>query len=63
MQDFISLIIYLIGILFLIGFFAITTIAMYRMVKSLLDNPTAFNDMWDNKKDNKVEYTNYEDLN
>ena len=53
MQDFITLIIYLIGILFLIGFFAMTAISMFRMVKSLLNNPDAFNDMWDGKKNNR----------
>ena len=63
MQDFISLIIYLIGILFLIGFFAMTAISMFRMVKSLLNNPDAFNDMWDGKKNNRDRYTDYEDLN
>lgn len=62
MQDFISLIIYLIGIVFLLGFFAIIAISMWRVVKSLLNNPDAFKDIWNDKKSNNSQYTNYEDL-
>jgi hypothetical protein len=63
MQDFISLIIYLIGIVFLLGFFAIIAISMWRVVKSLLNNPDAFKDIWNDKKsNNNSQYTDYEDL-
>jgi hypothetical protein len=40
-----------------------TAISMFRMVKSLLNDPDAFNDMWDGKKNNRDRYTDYEDLN
>lgn len=62
MQDLISFIIYLIGIAFLLGFFAIISISMWRVIKSLLNNPDAFKDVWNDKRNNNTEYTDYEDL-
>jgi len=65
MEALITIIIYLIGILFLVAFFVISAISLMKMIKSLLNNKdTEFDTIWTNnsRKTKNEDYTDYEDI-